>query len=142
MKSLEECDEITNNPKIVLTDQRSRGKIEFVNQNCIKIRKIKIDKCVFEANDPERCDYLLIPSDNEFQHYVELKGGAIRKALSQIENTIKHLKTQLKDNKRFAYIIGNRYPKNDPRIENAKSRFSKNYNCRLQIKNLFLSVNL
>ena len=70
------------------------------------IRKFRIDGDVVPKNsNEERCDYLLLNDTDEQAYYIELKGSDIEKAISQIENSIKLLHSDIYSYTIFPRII-------------------------------------
>jgi len=96
---------------IILSDKGSGGPIlRVINTKRIVVSKISVDHCI-QGITGEKCDYLLryIRDNVAFSIYVELKGSDIKKAHSQIYNTVRHL--GISNEKRIGYVVANRVPR-------------------------------
>lgn len=76
----------------------------------VKIRKIKVDKCLKQKEGQRRCDYLIIINDLKIKRaiFIELKGGALNEAIKQIYETINFLKDEFVGFKLDARIVGSK----------------------------------
>lgn len=96
----------------------------------------------------EVCDFLIINIKSEKAFFVELKGKNIRKAVSQLENSIRQICNPMnkfikkKLEKRNAYAILSKYPRGDKNITRYKELLRKNLNTSLYIKNRVIKENL
>ena len=126
------CITNVNYPHIVMEEKRS--KITFQNPSRKTYQKIKVDGCVFSADDGEKCDWLLQSNEFEDQYFVELKGSDSLKAESQIAATIEKLHSAKKDAKCMAFIIcANHSPKIDTNRQALEKKYNKN-NIKLLFK--------
>lgn len=124
-----DCVQTVNDKKIVLKQKRS--KITFNNPNNKNVKKIEIDNCVI--TEGERCDYLIITDDN-IEHYIELKGCDVEHALSQITTTIRKLTTPPHNHFKICFIVCTRHPALTPKIQKMKLDLKRKYNARLITK--------
>ncbi len=72
----------------------SENRCEHIgnNEKHHSIRHFRIDGDVFPPNSrEERCDYLLLNDTDKRAYYIELKGSDIKKAMRQIDNSIRLL---------------------------------------------------
>lgn len=138
MADFGKCEEIADNTKIILEENRS--KICFINENRNKIRKIKIDGCVIK-DERIRCDYLLI-LPNETELYVELKGGNVTHAVVQIEETIKAVSKDKQKQPKISFVIPIRNKLLGTDKQNIQKKFKKYYNSDLLFKNSPCEYNL
>ena len=123
------CITHTSNPLIVLEERRS--KITFHNPQRRDVTMIKVDGCAI--TDGPRCDHLL-KDEGSTEHFIELKGTDVRHAIEQLEASIKQLSDDIAKAK-YSFVITTHVPKSDTRIQRAKPRFHRDYNCELIVKN-------
>ncbi|HPI19201.1 MAG TPA: hypothetical protein PKY56_02425 [Candidatus Kapabacteria bacterium] len=128
MQSFGNCEEITNDVKIVLEEKRS--KITFINNLKRDVHRIKIDDCIIKEG--MRCDYLLI--DNaDIYYWVELKGTDIKHAIEQLKASMFMFGN--KTNQSYSFIISTKvYPCLSSTIQANQKLFKKNYKSDLYIK--------
>ena len=134
MRNFGECEKISKNSKIVLSDSGSKNKqskFRLDNQKKAKIRVVRVDDCAIKQG--LRCDYLLILPDN-LEIYVELKGKNVEHAVKQLESSIKQLTDSLSAEK-LCFVASTRCPITSPQIQKLKKNFKRNYNAKLTIKN-------
>jgi hypothetical protein len=94
-----------------------------------------VDGCAITSG--ERCDFLYTSAEKEL--FVELKGSDIKKAVSQIMQSIAQLSSTDKA-RRTAAIVSSRVPAEDTGTMNAKAKLIKDFVSRLYIKNSSLEV--
>ncbi len=123
-----ECTQNTKNKRIVFQEHRS--KLTIVNKDKVSSDKITVDGC--EITTGKRCDYLLLIK--EFECFIELKGQDIKKAIEQIETTIKKLSADKIEKKKKSYIICTRSPMTSATIQNLQLKFRKRFNSELIIQ--------
>ncbi|MDM1272591.1 hypothetical protein [Acinetobacter indicus] len=74
----------------------SEGKSSFVLSSKVPLifNKVKFDDCKCKISNPlgARCDWVIEPNGDYKFYFIELKGGDIVKALTQIENTVSIIK--------------------------------------------------
>jgi len=142
MKTLAECSETKSDPIITFSEKRS--KINFQNSSSQRIRVVTIDGCIFKDEPTLRCDYLLVLPTNNNELYVELKGRGISHALEQIEKTIEWSLTALNNRpqKRYGFVVGSQYPKDDSKLKRLEKRINNKYNCRIKYKNKQLDIKI
>lgn len=134
MEIKENCIQTTNQSKIKC-EEKTR-KIIFNNPSRLDIEKIEVDGC--QITKGERCDFLVRNQQDEY--FIELKGGNIKKAFSQLTATIKQL--GLSEANRKSYVISSKMPLNSTDTQNMKLKLKKQYKSELIIKNKSLEVNL
>lgn len=132
-----ECETLRKDLKIVL--QEKRCKITFNNVSRNTVRQVEIDGCVIKNG--KRCDWLLITIDST-EHYIELKGCDIKRAVKQIERTIIIVSEDAIKLKKHSFIISTRCPIMSTEIQNIKYRFKKKYNSSFIVKNNYYEHNL
>ena len=101
--------------------------------------KIRIDDCLIDSQEVEKCDFGFIRHSNNEFYFVELKGKDINKAFDQIVNTITIFETQfvkIPQGKRFGFIVSSKNPLSGAQNNNLKQAFAKKYGKILEIKNI------
>lgn len=109
--------------------------MRFRNPRKFQLRRYKVDGCLIPKGCATRaCDFLVIdPKRRGF--FVELKGGDILHALTQLESSIIALRQHLEPGERilcFVICSGNRLPV--ATLTSQKERFRKRYNADLCIR--------
>ena len=102
---------IESNDKRNLCVASEKGKTFIINNSSkLKIKKVKIDKCLSQKIGEKRCDYLMTIDDKSVLRaiYIELKGGNLSDAFKQLEGTIIYLKNEFKKYQIDARIVGSR----------------------------------
>jgi len=69
------------------------------------------------------------------EFYIELKGSHVRRAIDQIETTIRQLSAGQNTLPKTCYIISSSFPKIHTLVQREKVRFLKQYKAKLVIKN-------
>lgn len=89
--------------------------------------RLKIDKCIINSDNIEKCDFGFNRSSNDDFYFVELKGKNLEKAYDQIISTINFFQANLINipiQKRFCFIVSSSgIPKCQLRIKNLKQKF-------------------
>ncbi len=129
MQSFGNCEDITNDIKIVLIEKHS--KITFINNLKKDVKKIIIDDCVIKKG--ARCDYLLI--DNaDVCYWIELKGTDIKHAIEQLNATIKQFYD--KTNQSYSFVVSTKVnPSLSTTIQVNKRYFIEHFKSILNVKN-------
>jgi hypothetical protein len=85
-------------------------KYTLLNLSKYIVKSINVDKCLVDKTEGKRCDYLMHITNKELQRaiFIELKGGDLSSALKQLCSTILFLKSEFKDNRMDARIVGSR----------------------------------
>lgn len=136
MQNFGNCEEITDDIKIVLKEERS--KITFLNNLKNDVRKIKIDDCLIKEGP--RSDYLLIDNSDTY-YWVELKGTDIRHAIEQLKATI--IKFNVKKNQSYSFVIPTKVnPSLSTTIQINKRYFIKHFKSILIVKNTPCEIDL
>ncbi len=80
------------------------------NSSNYTIRKVVVDGCLNQKAAEKRCDFLFSIDNDDLQRviFVELKGGALSKALEQLLETIQYLKNEFVGYRIDARIVGSR----------------------------------
>jgi hypothetical protein len=121
--------------------QENGKRFEIIsNENFTKIR---IDGCLIDSQEIEKCDFGFVRHSNDEFYFVELKGNKIEKAYSQIVETIKYFERDLikiPQNKKYGFIVSSSgLPKAQIRINNLKQHFAKGkYGAKLEIQNVVI----
>ncbi len=76
----------------------------FKNPSRITLNKLTVDGGLISSSKQEKCDYI-VHWQGDFVAYIELKGGDLIKAFSQVENTIKLTKENFEGFKTSQCII-------------------------------------
>ena len=105
--------------------------------------KIRIDDCLIDSLEVEKCDFGFVRHSNDEFYFLELKGNKIEKAYNQIIETIKYFEKDLikiPQNKRYGFIVSSSgIPKAQIRINNLKQNFAKGkYGVKLEIQNMVI----
>ncbi|MDJ0797618.1 MAG: hypothetical protein QNJ51_12520 [Calothrix sp. MO_167.B12] len=141
---LDKCSEIINHKNISVKENKS--KITFCNKNSIEVNKVQVDGCLDIPG--VKCDWLIIidkPKDYPdvyIEIYIELKGGDVKHAFKQIENTINNISIDQKNVPKYCYVITTRYPRITSEIQNQKKDLKKNYNAVLKVQTTVYTENI
>nr|WP_315176416.1 hypothetical protein [uncultured Flavobacterium sp.] len=106
------------------------------NENFTKIR---IDDCLIDSQEIEKCDFGFVRHSNDEFYFVELKGKDVKKALNQITSTITIFESafiKIPKEKRFGFIISSRNPLSSAETNNLKQAFAKKIGRLLEIKSV------
>lgn len=104
--------------------------------------RLRIDGCLINVNEQEKCDFGFIRHSTDEFYFVELKGSNIDKAFNQIVATIKLINSEfivIPKNKRLGFIISSRVPSAGTDIKKIKQKFARDYGKNLEIKNRVLT---
>ncbi|WP_172917504.1 hypothetical protein [Capnocytophaga canis] len=131
------CDAKSNK---VAKENGKRFEIQCAKNYYLKIR---VDDCLNADKTTKKCDYLFIrdyecESDETEFYFVEFKGKNIDEAFKQIENTTKHIKTQipfLTKEKILGFIVSSKFPKGGTDTTKLRQKFVKEYGRHFDIKN-------
>jgi hypothetical protein len=102
--------------------------------------RIQIDNCLIDSQQVEKCDFGFVRHSNDEFYFVELKGKEVKKALSQIINTISNFEftlIKIPKEKRFGFIVSSRNPLSSVETNNLKQAFAKKYGRLLEIKSAY-----
>lgn len=121
---------------------KENGK-RFEIESIENFTKIRIDDCLIDYQEIEKCDFGFVRHFNDEFYFVELKGNKIEKAYNQIIETIKYFEKNLvkiPQNKKYGFIVSSSgLPKAQIRINNLKQDFAKGkYGVKLEIKNMVI----
>jgi len=118
------CCKIISYKNISLKDKKSPNVFILINQLKRNIGKIKLDECDDYKNIGQRCDFVINCPDKNITIFIELKGKNLKKALSQLKNSIYKLK-KYSCNTIYAFCILTRTPRTTAEIQNIKKDFRK-----------------
>ncbi len=104
---LAKCIEFNDKREICVAYENGK-KYQLNNISNITIRKVKVDKCLLQKIGEKRCDFLMDTNDPKRVFFIELKGGALNKAVNQIYSTILYLKSEYKNYRIDARIVGSK----------------------------------
>ncbi|HRE63801.1 MAG TPA: hypothetical protein PKU77_08430, partial [Ferruginibacter sp.] len=90
----------------IATEKSKRYELE--NVSAFLIRKVKVDGCLRQSIGERRCDFLMDSEKLKRVIFIELKGGELIKAVNQIYATILLLKSEFKDYRIDARIVGSK----------------------------------
>ncbi|QSW89572.1 hypothetical protein J0383_01850 [Flavobacterium endoglycinae] len=139
-----------NFDELIKANQGCCSKSKVASENNMKFEintnedftRIEIDNCLISSQELQKCDFGFIRHSNNEFYFVELKGKDVKKALSQIENTISVFESsiiKIPKEKRLAFIVSSRNPLSSPETNNLKQAFAKKYGKLLEIKNRYCS---
>lgn len=122
------------------TISHSKNQNTFIAENATRkpLYDINMDSDVDIRET--RCDYLIIEPDNNFAHFIELKGSDIDHAFKQLENSISTIENiqngflSNKFDKRYCYIVIHRSPASNTKNQQMQIKFKKNLQTSLDIK--------
>lgn len=121
----------------VAVENKRRFEIDYKEDFTL----IRIDGCLIDSQLIEKCDFGFSRKSNGDFYFVELKGEGIKKAYSQLINTIKYFENNLlkiPKNKRYGFIVSSRSPLSSQDIRNLKQDFAKKYGQLLDVQNMVL----
>ncbi len=101
------CIEFNENRKMYIAYENGK-KYQLNNTSGITLRKVKVDKCLPQNIGEKRCDFLMDIDNLKRVFFIELKGGDLNKAVNQIYSTIIYLKTEFKNYRMDARIVGSK----------------------------------
>ena len=130
MRDFGKC-ERAESGQVITREERSR-KFCLVNPRRAKVRVIEVDGCFIAEG--LRCDWLFLPTEDQLEIYVELKGSDIRHAIRQIEETIPQVSEDVRTRAKWCYVIsgGGHHPSIKTYIQKAKARFRGAYKAQLK----------
>lgn len=104
----EKCIEFDEHRKICVAEENGK-KYVLNNTSNLKIKKVKVDKCLEQNEGEKRCDYLMsIDVPKRQAIFIELKGSDLIKATFQIIETLEFLKEDFKGYQLDVRIVGSR----------------------------------
>lgn len=134
------CTTPTKDPLVVVEENKS--KLIVKNSKGRSLRKIQVDGCLI-SQDQEKCDWLVATTDIPLRAlYIELKGCDVKKAASQLKNTIKLTEPSFKDYERECYAVTTRVPKHGTDIRKLAIDFFRSTKVTLSVKNIQHSIEL
>lgn len=115
----EKCQQYAGESQNVPTAKERREKSEYRVKNPDRkyIVKLLVDNCLIKGEE-NKCDYLYIDCNDKTIYLVELKGGDLSHAITQIESTINLLNGFLINFKIVARIVLTR--SSSPRVTDQK----------------------
>ena len=124
------CEQTTSSSVLAFEENRSRLHLE--NPGRVKLRRIQVDGCLQITG--ARCDFLVI-SPTPVEHYIELKGADVSRAVDQLANSILCLSMNSRQMLKVCIIVSTRCPLLTSEIQEKKKRFKRDFNAQLIIKN-------
>jgi len=121
-----------DSPKII-TVKENGMTFSVINNSRRIVCVIRVDGCLID-DSRERCDYAF-EIDDPFRSviYVELKGGDIAKAFSQLTSTLDHRHARHGRSKRSCFIVASRVPRAGPKVQILKVNMVRLYNAQLYV---------
>jgi len=119
------CGEVTK--KKIISVSENKMNFRIINKHLVSIRTVTVDGCLI--NDKrQRCDYMFeIDAPCNYVIYLEFKGCDVKKALNQLESTIKACAKRHASIQKNCYVVASRVPKIGTKIQTLKKKFvSKN----------------
>lgn len=106
---LDKCIEFNDTRKICTASENGR-KYELNNNSAFQIQKVIVNKCIEQQIGEKRCDFLFSINNDDLKRviFVELKGGALSKAVKQLYETINFLKVEFNGFNIDARIVGSK----------------------------------
>lgn len=129
-----------NTTDSVIVVKENKSKFEVINLNNSPIQKIQVDGCLI-GSEHEKCDWLVSTTKEPLRAiYVELKGCDIKKATSQLKNTLKLTEAKYRAHKRECYAVTSRIPKHGTDVRRMMIDFFKETKATLSVKNISISI--
>lgn len=125
----EACKNIITDKLIVLSEKNS--KITFQNSTKSKIVKVDVENCQLKNEKGEKSDFLLLKNNRDT--FIELKGKDVKKAISQLSNSILKLSDEPKKSNKSAFIVHTKNPFNAAVVKTFKNEFNKKFNAILTV---------
>lgn len=130
----EACTTITNDPRIVVKENKSRFEVE--NKSRSEAKKVKVDGCLI-GGDVEKCDWIIsFDSPVKRAMFIELKGCNFEKALSQLKSTLNITREAYSDYARECFVVTTRIPKFGQSVQVRSRAFYKDTKATLSVKNI------
>lgn len=105
---------------------------KFVLNNANDFYKVQIDGGVVpKGEEPKCCDFYFFKKD-EIEIFVELKGSDVKRALLQIEQSIKDFSYEYP--KKYAFVISSKIPKSTDEQKTMEKFKRNNKNVSLKVK--------
>ena len=104
---LAECIEFNEKRKVCIAYENGK-KYQLNNTSDVIVRKVKVDKCLVQNIGERRCDFLMNADELTRVFFIELKGSDLNKAVNQIYSTIIYLKSEFKNYRIDARIVGSK----------------------------------
>ena len=120
---------------------RMKGMVDYfscgfqIDGDVISDRESKCDNLLLIALDKDQ--ETIGENGKWLRVFIELKGANVERAISQLEDTLKHelFASLPKEEKQVAYAVAKRVPSNgsSPKITKSREDFPRKYKCRLEI---------
>ena len=125
------CGKVVKDKIISVSENNMNFRV--INKHLVTIRTVTVDGCLI--NDKrQRCDYLFeIDDPCNKVIYLELKGCDVKKALKQLESTIKACSKRHRAIPKSCYIVASRVPKIGTKIQVLKKKFVATNMAKLSI---------
>jgi hypothetical protein len=130
---VEACTKANKNKRISLKDNKSKSSCSVCNDARKKLGVISVDHCIKSLADKEKCDYCVLEAEVS-AHYVELKGGDMKKAVSQLSSSLGHFRKLHAELSKACYAIVTRVPKSGTNTQKVKANFRKKHRVALYIE--------
>ena len=126
MKSPAESQRVTNNPIIPVKTPRAASTFRLLNPRRLAVTVIEPEK---EFVGKSGCDFVFQVPDAPAEIYVELKGSDFPKALDQLANTMRLLKSPLQP--KHCFVVIRRSPTMDVKTQLQLLNFGKKHQCTM-----------
>lgn len=134
------CTTPTEAPVIVVEENHS--KLTVRNSGKRSLNKIKVDGCLI-SQEHEKCDWLVATTDQPLRAlYIELKGCDVKKAISQLKNTVRLTEASFKQHSKECYAVTTRVPKHGTDIRKLAMDFYRDTKATLSVKNVQCSIDV
>lgn len=132
------CTQVCSDPKIVLREKKSTFVAD--NPNRKSVHKTVVDGCYITGDD-QRCDFMLrIDYPDPVVYLVELKGGHLDHAISQLESTLSKLPVCVRMHKKECCVVVTNAPSARTILPKLKMEFRKKYQSGLSVRTRLLTV--
>uniref|UniRef100_Q31GX4 Uncharacterized protein n=1 Tax=Hydrogenovibrio crunogenus (strain DSM 25203 / XCL-2) TaxID=317025 RepID=Q31GX4_HYDCU len=134
----EACTEETSQKVICLKENKSKFIVNNPNQHNLK--KTRVDECLIGTSE-EKCDWIVSNVEPlNLAYFIELKGCDIKKAISQLANTMRLTNKHYSNYSLQCYIVSTRMPKANTSAQKIKKDFYNKHKVNVDIKNIQQSV--
>jgi hypothetical protein len=126
----------TRSDKFISVEEK--GKVFRISNPTQKpVFQVRVDNCLITGNR-ERCDFLfeVNGAGNACTDvvFVELKGRDIKKALSQLESTIKITNGRYRNITPLCYVVASSVPASNPAVTQAMIKFRRDLGAQLVVR--------
>lgn len=126
----------TSTKAAIIVVEENHSKLAIKNPRKRSLNKIKVDGCLI-SQEHEKCDWLVATTDQPLRAlYIELKGCDIKKAISQLKNTVRLTEASFRQHSKECYAVTTRVPKHGTDIRKLAMDFYRDTRATLSVKNV------